>query len=1217
VGSAGAGTITVGGSAGKGGVAADVTLKSQGSVDTQGAGAIGLFAQSVGGGGGNGGFAFAGALGSDLSLSVAVGGGGGPGGQGGNVRLDSNSAVTTHGSAAYAINAQSIGGGGGSGGMALTGTIGLFQKSGVSASITVGGKGGKGGKGGDVFVGDQARVGGSLDTFGDGAHGVFAQSVGGGGGSGGSALAIGFTNDVQLPEGAKTLSATLKFGGSGGEGNVGGTVTVNNASIIETRGADAHGVYAQSVGGGGGSGGSAEGITLSSSGLLPLKESKATNIGLELTAGGDGGSGNKGGAVTVDNTGKITTHGTASRGIFAQSVGGGGGSIAEGVLGKVGDWVDAAQNVLDGIGLAKSIADAFKEGSASGLLPTSFSLTLGADEGSGADAQAVTVTNRADIATDGLAAHGVFAQSVGAGGGDAKAYAEGRGGGESVSTGVGLIGEFAIGGKGGAAGNGGAVTVDHGGNISTRGSQAHGIYAQSVGGGGGQAGAAAGGFSGVDSIGLGLAFARSSGNGGNGAMVTVLSNGTITTEGQRSIGILAQSVGGGGGAAADTSGLAFFGSVGGYGAGGVVDVSHTGTIITSGQRAHGVFAQSAGGKSGTTDVTYEGSGGAVNVTIRDGGIAAGGLDADGIVAQSIGVSSRGDITITLTDALVQGGSGSAAGVRMLDGASNRLINGGTIESLGGTAVVATSGNDAIINNGRVVGNVDLGSGTNRFDNAAGALFDAGATVRLGAGNKLGNDGVLSPGGVGRALDTTVTGDLSQSATGTLLVDMDAMTQQSDHVSVSGTADLGGRVRLAVHNPAPVRSRIALVSAVDGVSAADLALDASASAVARYALVRESRQVLLEYHIDFSAVDGLNQNQRSVGSHVNAIQHAGSTPGFAPVADLLYAIPTVAPLAAAYDRLSPEPYGALASSAMFSALQFGDAMLSCRRADGPSRFVREGDCGWIAAGASRLRHTGSDEALGFRRDGSGLSAGLQREIAPNWHLGLAFGLEHDKVDVSDIATASGDRVQVGGMLKMRRGDTTLSAALTGGVGSYESLRQAIGAGGTAGASARPKLEFVSTQLRAAHTLTRGTSYLRPSIDLGFTQVTREGFDEVGAGASNLSVQRARDEATTLRAAVEWGGEWARDDGSVLRPLVRIGALRLLSGASPETRATLEGAPAGIDAFAVQGHLDRTIGELSVAMDMFRSGGSVLRIGYGGQFSNHLKSHMATIKYSLPF
>ncbi|RUV33728.1 hypothetical protein EOB77_37475, partial [Mesorhizobium sp. M7A.F.Ca.MR.228.00.0.0] len=71
--------------------------------------------------------------------------------------------------------------------------------------------------------------------------GIFAQSVGGSGGDGGLA-------------GAGGAFAAVAVGGQGGAGGAGGQVEVKNTANITTKGALAHGILAQSVGGGGGNG---------------------------------------------------------------------------------------------------------------------------------------------------------------------------------------------------------------------------------------------------------------------------------------------------------------------------------------------------------------------------------------------------------------------------------------------------------------------------------------------------------------------------------------------------------------------------------------------------------------------------------------------------------------------------------------------------------------------------------------------------------------------------------------------------------------------------------------------------------------------------------------------------------------------------------------------------------------------------------------------------
>ncbi len=91
-------------------------------------------------------------------------------------------------------------------------------------------------------------------------------------------------------------------------------VTVKNDGQILTSGANAIGIFAQSVGGGGGSGGFAGGLSVGSSGSI------ANTVG-----GAAAGAGN-GDQVTVSNTGLVRTLGANAVGVLAQSIGGGGGN---------------------------------------------------------------------------------------------------------------------------------------------------------------------------------------------------------------------------------------------------------------------------------------------------------------------------------------------------------------------------------------------------------------------------------------------------------------------------------------------------------------------------------------------------------------------------------------------------------------------------------------------------------------------------------------------------------------------------------------------------------------------------------------------------------------------------------------------------------------------------------------------------------------------------
>ena len=257
--------------------------------------------------------------------------------------------------------------------------------------------------------------------------------------------------------------------------------------------------------------------------------------------------------MTVNNyaAGTIFTNGASSTAIFAQSVGGGGGN--------------------GGYSLAVSAA-----------IGASVSVSVGGNGGNGGDGGEVQVTNDGAITINGKNSLAIMAQSVGGGGGTA-----------SDALGVSIVPVF-IGGQNGAKGVGGDVTVTNTGSIVINGNNSIGIFAQSVGGGGGMV-APGGGATSVTT---------QSGGTGDGGVVTIDNTaGSIIINGDNSIAIYSQSVGGGGGAVglnADPPGqvgaFMFSGAAGGSGVAAATVLNQTGSLIATGLNSIAYVAQSAGGR---------------------------------------------------------------------------------------------------------------------------------------------------------------------------------------------------------------------------------------------------------------------------------------------------------------------------------------------------------------------------------------------------------------------------------------------------------------------------------------------------------------------------------------------------------------------------------------------------------------------------------------------
>jgi hypothetical protein len=199
------------------------------------------------------------------------------------------------------------------------------------------------------------------------------------------------------------------------------------------------------------------------------------------------------------------------------------------------------------------------------------------------------------------------------------------------------------------------------------------------------------------------------------------------------------------------------------------------------------LAQSAAGKD---------EAGAVTVAVA-GDISAQGMDSDAIHAQSVGNADCGRISVNIVSGVIRGGSGTGAGVNLDGGRNNTLANSGSISALSGTAILGSTGNDVVDNSGIIVGSVGLGSGANCLNNLEAAVFESGATVNLGDGNTLNNRGTLSPGGSGAIIETMLIGDLDQSASGILEIEIGGTTPGSfDAVRITGTAFLAGTINFS-------------------------------------------------------------------------------------------------------------------------------------------------------------------------------------------------------------------------------------------------------------------------------------------------------------------------------------------------------------------------------------------------------------------------------------
>ncbi len=1203
--------LTLGGAGGtgSGGGAVTVENRASGRIETLGDGAHGIVARSVGGGGGTGGSAAArkesapdavGAIWVQIKRAIGV------------EAYDKWAADKTNKDSKEALDQFIKDIKGSDTYKNLAGTIkdsdfgkalqsynksvsdylkeqkaGSVKLPDISATLSIGGSGGSGGIGGAVSVTNA----GTISTAGLLAHGVDAQSVGGGGGQGGLAFATA----------SNKTNVTGTLGGSGGSGNDGGTVQVANSGTVVTADDLSYGLSAQSVGGGGGRGVAA---TVAGSGKKAGDGKSDESRSFNLTVGGNGGSGGKGGDVTVTNTGRVETSGFEAHAVVAQSVGGGGGAFVIPVARTTaGDSKKAATETSDGE--AKSLITALM--SAIGIerisepeadatvAKNSYAFTLGGSGKASGKGGAVTVTQGGTIATTGFGALGLFAQSIGGGGGTAAAAASPGG---SRYT-------FGFGGAGGASGNGGAiaVTLSTGARVTTTGDAATALLLQSIGGGGGYGGA-------HQAMGYTVPFLLREGSSGDGGVVTatVADGASIRTAGAQAHGIHAQSLGGGGGLVTDLSGQMVAaaeppkGRAQSEGEGGDITISASGTIEALGRDANAILAQSGVQRTdGSLDPTR--AGGTIAVTVKG---------------------------------LVTGGSGTGAAIRLEGGNGTNRIEideRAVVSALSGRAIMAFINPVGIRNRGTLIGDVTL-SGLS--DGVGGTLENGGngivsATLRtrdggvldLGANGWLTNAATLDIGGVGTVARTSLTGNFQQMDGGRLLIDVaplgPAGALRNDLLTVSGSARLGGTVQPnVIGGLLPGSYTFLTAGSIQNASATapGTAIQSGSIPVA-WEIVRSGNSLALSPTANFTAPAGmtLTSDQKSAAQALQNLWNDRSI-GQADLFAHFLAVDSKKGYGASLDELNQESSQYALTGRTFEIRAGLKRAMSCPAFSGTGTLLREGDCVWGRVNAGQTALFASPTEGGYRQTALSYQGGTQVEFAPDWFFGLSGAYTRSYLNDADRITGSvGDAGDVSAALKHQVGSWLFAASANLGYAWQNNVR-AIDIG-TGNWMARSKSEVLTAggRLRASYQFLFDDWYIKPYADLDLLYTHNPAYSESGAEELNLDVRRMSKALVAFSPNVEIGGRFDLEDGLWVRPYGTLG-VTILSDDHFTGYASLQGSgPLGL--FATSSRIPDKVGEAGLGLQMSFGGGIELTGEYQAHVGDRFLSHLGSARLSVRF
>lgn len=653
-------------------------------------------------------------------------------------------------------------------------------------------------------------------------------------------------------------------------------------------------------------------------------------------------------------------------------------------------------------------------------------------------------------------------------------------------------------------------------------------------------------------------------------------------------------------------------------------VSVTTAAVTS-VNASGVFAQMGGTGTG-------------NISVTAFGVVSGG--ADGIGAFNFGV---GDVLISTNDDVTGGNNGIRSLVRAT-GKATVFINGGTVQggtgagvelsgsagstsilnsaasnlfALSGLAVQGSEGNENINNTGTITGNISLGGGIDALNNNAGGVFNAGLTVSLGAGEQFTNAGTFSPGGDGAIGPTTVTGNLNQTATGNIKIDVDAASKTNDFVTVNGTADLAGTVDVNLTTGDPLGT-FTILTATGGVTDNGLLLGAVTGIINPLTqlelLFPNANDLALGFSLETTA-GNFNRNQTSILANINAINRLGGG-GLGPVTNALFGLGSIAETADALDRLLPEVYLNTETMTLFAAQEFTDNLFSCQVADGEFAVVREGDCLWLRPQGRLFQRDTTFEHIGFEETAGGLSVGGQVRIDRDWVAGIAAGFEQGGLYTNTGASSDSYRFHAGGILKYQDGPLVLAGAVTGGIGSYDTTRTVNFGGLNASNSSDHDIRYFSTRFRAAYLLEQDGFYAKPFVDVDVTYLDRDGFNETGSPDTGFVVRGGSDTFVSATPAIELGAEHSLSQTQVIRAYLKAGA-SLYMDDEHSLSAGFLGAPATAPDFRITTQFDNAFADLEAGVTFLDNDSATVQFGYQGRVSGNTSQHGAFVKANMDF
>ncbi|NYT39788.1 autotransporter domain-containing protein [Sphingomonas sp. R-74633] len=472
-----------------------------------------------------------------------------------------------------------------------------------------------------------------------------------------------------------------------------------------------------------------------------------------------------------------------------------------------------------------------------------------------------------------------------------------------------------------------------------------------------------------------------------------------------------------------------------------------------------------------------------------------------------------------------------------------IVNNGTLRNASGAsasqAIFATGGPVSIVNNGTLLGTLNLAGAGGDDSVVNNGLFDSiGGTSNFGAGSdRLTNaaTGTIRA-GFGNAAETTTFSDLELLSNAGMITMRDGAA--GDRITTSGAAVFAAGSQLAIDfgggavdlltaggaltiqpgaaltvnqvGPMALGERYVFLSAAGGITGSFAFEPRFQSAFVGLQVGYTATTAYLEYaQLRALAAAGLTGNQRAVAAGLDSL------PATNALRNATLLLPTDAEARAAFDNLSGEIHPDTRTAMIEDSRLLRNAVL--RRLG-----ARESGGIWGQLTGNWGETDRTADAARLRRQASGALLGVDVDVADGIGLGIVGGYLDDSIRVSDRASSGAIRsFQITAYLGGSAGNFQFDAG--GGYAHVEiATRRQVGFPGYAGG--RLSADYNGSMWHGfgslGYRVPLGGGHVEPFAGIAVLRAETDGFAERGAPAAALTVAPGHDNATLSTAGLRF-------------------------------------------------------------------------------------------------